>query len=145
LKMNKTNSERAHNEQFQEELMRTNGSRTAASMKKFTVLFLLFALLGTLLFSCDSADDTVSGTSAQTTTNNLIQAVDIEQNEVLIETAPNAWTVGYMDYPDDIVSKSNMIMPIGFLIKVINNVSIAQPANMLIITMQAILISLCMP
>jgi len=108
LKMNKTNSERAHNEQFQEELMRTNGSRTAASMKKFTVLFLLFALLGTLLFSCDSADDTVSGTSAQTTTNNLIQAVDIEQNEVLIETAPNAWTVGYMDYPDDIVSKSNI-------------------------------------
>nr|MBQ4320445.1 hypothetical protein [Clostridia bacterium] len=78
-------------------------------MKKFTAMFLVFAMLGALMCACDTADDAVSGTSAQTTTNNLIQVADIEQNEVVIETAPHAWTVGFMEYPEDITYQNNNI------------------------------------
>jgi len=45
LKMNTVNSERAQNEQFQEKLMRTNGSRTAANLAKNRSSLMIFKIL----------------------------------------------------------------------------------------------------
>jgi len=72
-------------------------------MKKlFISAFCLF-----LIFTLVSCDNEIA--DSVTVTNKLIQDIGIEQNEQVITPSPTAWTVKYLEYPENIYISNNVL------------------------------------
>jgi len=80
-------------------------------MKRITAIVILLAMLCPIILGCESekAEQNEMQTSAAgsgAAANQTVAEIDIEPNEVVIETTPYAWGVKYLEVPEDDWSNS---------------------------------------
>ena len=84
-------------------------------MKRLTAIIMLLAVLCPMVLGCDSSTPTQNNshtTSPESgaAANQTVAVADIEPNEEVIEINSNAWSVKYLEYPEDIMPNHKVDM-----------------------------------